>query len=113
MKILSPRFVRAYRNRILNIHPALLPAFRGAHAVRDALRAGVTVTGVTVHLVDEGVDTGPIVLQEVVRVRPDDTEASLHERIHRVEHRLYPKAIRLLAEQKLWILDRKVEVGRR
>ena len=113
MRILSPRFVRAYRNRILNIHPALLPAFRGAYAVRDTLRSGVQVTGVTVHLVDEGVDTGPILLQEPVPVKSDDTQKTLHERIHRVEHRLYPKAVRLLVEQKLRVLGRKVKVVRR
>jgi len=113
MRILSPRLVRTYRNRILNIHPALLPSFRGARAVRDAVRAGVKVTGVTVHLVDEGVDTGPIVLQEAVSVKPGDTERTLHQRIHRLEHRLYPKAIRLLVENRLRVVGRKVEVGGR
>ena len=113
MRILSPLFVRSYRHRILNIHPALLPAFRGAQAVRDALRAGVKITGVTVHLVDEGVDSGPIVLQEEVRVKPGDTEKTLHQRIHRVEHRLYPKAIRLLVEERLRVLGRRVEVLQR
>ena len=113
MRILSPAFVRAYRNRILNIHPALLPAFPGAHAVRDALRAGARMTGVTVHLVDGGVDTGPIVLQEAVPVQSHDTEKTLHERIHRLEHRLYPKAIRLLVEKRLRVRGRKVEVVRR
>ena len=93
MRILSPWFVRRYRGRILNIHPALLPAFPGAHAVRDALAQRVRVTGVTVHLVDEKVDHGPILLQETVPVHPADTEKSLLLRLHRVEHRLYPKAI--------------------
>lgn len=101
MRILSPAFVRRYRWRILNIHPALLPAFPGAHAVRDALAACARVTGVTVHLVDEGVDTGPIVLQETVRVLPRDTEAKLLARLHRVEHRLYPRALRELVEGRL------------
>lgn len=113
MRVLSPLFVRAYRHRILNIHPALLPAFRGGHAVRDALRAGVKITGVTVHLVDEGVDTGPIVLQKEVPVQSSDTEESLHERIQRAEHRLYPKAVRLLVEKKLRVLGRKVKLVRR
>ncbi|MBI4436073.1 MAG: phosphoribosylglycinamide formyltransferase [Candidatus Omnitrophica bacterium] len=112
MRILSPAFVRAYRHRILNIHPALLPSFRGRSAVRDTLRHGVKVTGVTVHLVDEGVDTGPIVLQETVPVKRGDTEKTLHERIHRVEHRLYPKAIGLLLQEKLRIVGRKVEIVR-
>ncbi|MFH1857294.1 MAG: phosphoribosylglycinamide formyltransferase [Candidatus Omnitrophota bacterium] len=112
MRVLSPTFVQAYRHRILNIHPALLPSFRGMTAVQDALAQGVRWTGVTVHLVDEGVDTGPIVLQEVVPVKPNDTEASLHERIHRVEHRLYPRAIALLLEKKLRVVGRKVEILR-
>ncbi len=94
MRILSPWFVRRYRNRILNIHPALLPAFPGPRAVRDALRHGVKVTGVTVHFVDEQVDHGPILLQAPVPIRKGDTEKTLLERIHRVEHRLYPEAIR-------------------
>jgi phosphoribosylglycinamide formyltransferase-1 len=101
MRILSAWFVRRYRGRILNIHPALLPAFPGAHAVRDALKKGVRVTGVTIHFVDEQVDHGPIVAQEPVVVRPDDTEASLLKRIHRVEHRLYPKVIQAVLSGKV------------
>ena len=112
MRILSPMFVRAYRHRILNIHPALLPSFRGMNAVQDALTHGVRLTGVTVHLVNEKVDTGPIVLQEAVAVKPEDTEKTLHERIQRVEHRLYPKALALVLQQKLRVVGRKVEVLR-
>ncbi len=93
MRILSPWFVRRYRGRILNVHPALLPAFPGAHAVRDALAHGVKVTGVTIHFVDEKVDHGPIVLQALVPVKKNDTQETLLERVHRVEHRLYPLAI--------------------
>jgi phosphoribosylglycinamide formyltransferase-1 len=93
MRMLSPVFVRHFQHRILNIHPALLPAFPGAHAIQDALAWGAKVTGVTVHFVDEAMDHGPIILQEAVRVRPDDTEASLRARIHRVEHRLYARAV--------------------
>ena len=93
MRILSPVFVRRYANRILNIHPALLPAFPGAHSVHDALAWGAKVVGVTVHVVDTEVDHGPILLQEAVAVQPRDTEAALLARIHAVEHRLYPKAI--------------------
>ena len=93
MRILSPVFVNHYPHRILNIHPALLPAFPGAHAVRDALRWGAQVTGVTVHVVDQEIDHGPIVLQEPVKIAPADTERTLLEKVHRVEHRLYPKAI--------------------
>jgi len=112
MRILSPVFVRAFRHRILNIHPALLPAFPGAHAVRDALAWGVKVTGVTVHLVDEQVDHGPIVLQEPVLVRPGDTEASLLARLHRVEHRLYPRAIRLVLAGQVAVRGRRTVIHR-
>ena len=100
MRILSPWFVRRYRGRILNIHPALLPAFPGTHAVRDALAHGVKVTGVTVHRVDERVDHGPILAQAAVPVREGDSEESLHERIHRVEHRLYPRVIQRMLNGK-------------
>lgn len=98
MRLLSPLFVRHYRNRILNIHPALLPAFPGGQAIRDALAWGAKVTGVTVHLVDEEVDHGPILLQEAVPIRAGDTLETLLARVHRVEHRLYPRAIRLMVD---------------
>ena len=88
MRILGPVFVDAFAGRILNTHPALLPSFPGAHAVRDALAHGVKVTGCTVHLVDHGVDTGPIIAQRAVDVLPDDDEASLHERIKVIEREL-------------------------
>jgi phosphoribosylglycinamide formyltransferase-1 len=110
MRILSPVFVRRFRHRILNVHPALLPAFPGAHAVRDALAWGAKVTGVTVHLVDEEVDHGPILLQEAVAIRRGDTEARLLARIHRVEHRLYPKAIGLVLAGRLRISGRKTVI---
>jgi phosphoribosylglycinamide formyltransferase-1 len=110
MRILGPRVVAAFSERILNVHPSLLPAFPGAHAVRDALDWGARVTGATVHLVDEEVDHGPIVLQEAVPVLPGDDETSLHERIKQVEHRLFPLAARLLAESKLKIEDRRVHI---
>jgi phosphoribosylglycinamide formyltransferase-1 len=108
MRILSAVFVRRFRHRILNIHPALLPAFPGAYAVRDALAWGAKVTGVTVHVVDKDVDHGPIVLQEAVAIRRGDTEASLLSRIHRVEHRLYPKAIGLVLTGRVQITGRRV-----
>ena len=108
MRILSPVFVRRFRHRILNIHPALLPAFPGAHAVRDALAWGAKVTGVTVHFVDEHVDHGPIILQEAVAIRPRETEVALLARIHRVEHRLYPEAISLVLSGRTKVRGRSV-----
>lgn len=101
MRILSPWFVQRYSGRILNVHPALLPSFPGTHAVRDALRRRVKVTGVTVHFVDEKVDHGPVILQESVLVKRGDTQESLTRRIHRVEHRLYPRAIGLVLSGKV------------
>lgn len=108
MRILSPLFVRAYKNRIINLHPALLPSFPGIHAARQALEYGVKYTGVTVHFVDEGVDTGPIILQTVVPVLDDDTEESLLERIHKEEHKIYPEAIRLVAGGRIKIEGKRV-----
>ena len=96
-----PGLARAFPNRALNTHPALLPAFKGWHAVREALAAGVSETGCTVHVVTEEVDSGPIVAQEAVPVLPDDTEETLHERIKEVERRLYPKVIRQVIEGEI------------
>ena len=110
MRILGPVFVRHFEGRLLNIHPALLPAFPGLHAQRQALEHGVRIAGATVHFVDEGVDTGPIVLQAAVPVRQDDTEASLSDRILAEEHRIYPEAIRLFAEGRLRLEDRRVRI---
>ncbi|HEV2906989.1 MAG TPA: phosphoribosylglycinamide formyltransferase [Actinomycetota bacterium] len=110
MRILTPPVVRAFEGRMLNVHPSLLPAFPGAHAVRDALAWGAKVTGVTVHLVDEEVDHGPIVLQEPVPILEDDDEARLHARIQEVEHSLYPQAVRLLLEERLFIEGRRVRI---
>jgi phosphoribosylglycinamide formyltransferase-1 len=111
MRILSPVYIRAFGGRSLNIHPSLLPAFPGLHAQRQALEHGVKVSGATVHFADEGVDTGPIVLQAAVPVAPDDTEETLSARILAEEHRLYPEAIRLFAEGRLRIVGRKVIVN--
>ncbi len=93
MRILTPWFVRRWKGRLINIHPSLLPDFPGAHAHRDALAAGVSVTGCTVHLVDEGVDSGPILAQREIEVRPNDDEEALQERVKRVEHLLYPDVL--------------------
>ena len=112
MRLLSPEFVAAWRGRILNVHPALLPAFRGLHAQRQALDYGVKVSGATIHVVDEGVDTGPIVVQAAVPVLDDDTEATLAARILAEEHRLYPEAIRLYAEGRLEVEGRRVRMRR-
>ncbi len=108
MRLLSPAFVRAFPGRILNIHPALLPAFPGLQAQRQAFEYGVKVSGATVHLVDEGLDSGPIVAQEAVPVRSDDTAESLAVRILEVEHRLYSRAVRLLLEGRSRVEGRRV-----
>lgn len=110
MRILGPEFVRAFPNRIVNTHPSLLPAFRGAHAVREALDYGVRLTGCTIHLVDEQVDHGPVLLQAVVPVEEGDDEASLHQRIKREEHRLLPLAVQLLAQGRVRVNGRRVTI---
>jgi phosphoribosylglycinamide formyltransferase-1 len=101
MRLLSEPFLDRFPGRILNVHPSLLPSFPGAHAVEDSLVHGVKVTGATVHFVDEGVDTGPIVLQEAVPIREGDTPETLHTRIQAVEHRLLPQAVRLFLDGNL------------
>lgn len=110
MTFLSPHFIDYYRDRIMNIHPSLLPAFPGMDAQRQAFNYGVKVTGCTVHFADEGVDTGPIILQESVPVLEDDTVNSLSKRILAEEHRIYPKAIQLYANNRLKVKGRKVEI---
>ena len=110
MRLLGSPVVDRWRHRWLNVHPALLPSFPGMHAVADALTAGVKVTGVTVHLVDEGVDSGPIVMQEPVDIRADDDWDSLEVRIHDAEHRLLPNAVRALLDDRLRVDGRHVRV---
>jgi len=110
MRILGTRVLDVYEGRWLNVHPALLPAFPGTQAVRDALSYGARVTGVTVHLVDEGTDTGPIVLQEAVDVRPEDDWDSLEPRIHEVEHRLLARAVRAMIEGRIVAEGRQVRI---
>lgn len=107
MRILSPVFVDAFPGCLINLHPALLPSFAGAHGVRDALEYGVKVTGATVHFINNGIDRGPILLQEPVSVAPDDDELSLHDRIKEVEHRLLPLACRLILEGKVRLEGRR------
>jgi len=111
MRILDSAFVEKWRDRMLNIHPSLLPAFPGLHAQRDALAAGVRFSGCTVHFVRPEVDSGPIVAQGIVPVHPNDDERRLSDRILQLEHELYPEAIRLFAEGRLRVVDEKVEVA--
>lgn len=110
MKILSDAFLSHWPGRVVNTHPSILPAFRGAHAVREALAWGVKLTGCTVHLVDEQVDHGPILAQRAVEVREDDDEASLHERIKAVEHALLPACVKLLCHGRVRLDGRRVHV---
>ncbi|MGI9528379.1 MAG: phosphoribosylglycinamide formyltransferase [Acidimicrobiia bacterium] len=110
MRILSPSAVRRYPNAIINVHPALLPAFPGAHAVPEALAHGVTLTGVTVHFVDAEVDHGPIIAQEAVPVLPGDDEGSLHARIQAVEHRLLPQVVDAFCRGLVSVKGRQVSV---
>jgi phosphoribosylglycinamide formyltransferase-1 len=110
MRILTPYFVGHFAGRIMNIHPALLPSFPGAHAHRDVLAYGVKVSGCTVHFVDEGTDSGPIIMQAAVPVLDDDTEETLGARVLKEEHRIYPECIRLYCEGKLKVEGRKVTI---
>jgi phosphoribosylglycinamide formyltransferase-1 len=107
MRIISPEFIAKYKNKILNIHPALLPSFPGLHAQKQALDYGVKYSGCTVHFVDSGVDTGPIILQEIIPVKDGDTEESLSKRILAKEHIAYAKAVKMVSEGKVKISGRK------
>jgi len=109
MRILSPEFIKKFKNRILNIHPSILPAFPGLDAQRQAIESGVSHSGCTVHFVDEGVDTGPIIVQETVKIKNDDTEETLSKRILTKEHKAYVKAVKLIAEKKINVTGRKVK----
>ncbi|MCV0398630.1 MAG: phosphoribosylglycinamide formyltransferase [Nitrosarchaeum sp.] len=110
MRIISPEFVERYRNRIINIHPALLPSFPGLDAQRQALDYGAKYSGCTVHFVDSGVDTGPIILQAVVKIKDSDTEESLSKRILAKEHQTYAKAVRLFAEKRIKVSGRRAVI---
>ena len=111
MRIISPEFVKKYKNRIINIHPALLPSFPGLDVQKQAIDYGVKYSGCTVHFVDSGVDTGPIILQLVVKIRNNDTEKTLSKRILAKEHQAYPEAVRLFAEKKIKIVGRKTIIN--
>lgn len=113
MRLLSPAFVSRYRQKIINIHPALLPSFKGTSAIKDALDYGVKVTGVTVHFVNEEVDAGPVIMQEAVRIEDNDTPETLERKIHTVEHRLYPEAVRLFLEGRLKLIGQRVQTEKR
>jgi len=109
MRILSPEFIKKFKNRILNIHPSILPAFPGLDAQRQAIESGASHSGCTVHFVDEGVDTGPIIVQETVKIKNDDTEEALSKRILTKEHKAYVKAVKLIAEKKIKVVGRNVK----
>lgn len=110
MRILSPYFVRKFKNKILNIHPALLPSFKGTKAIERAFKYGCKVTGVTVHFVDEQVDHGPIILQEAVKIKKGMSLRKLEEIIHAREHKLYPLAVKLFVEKKIRLKKRQVRI---
>jgi phosphoribosylglycinamide formyltransferase 1 len=110
MRIVGSKIIKEYRHRIINIHPALLPSFPGLHAQRQAIEYGVKLSGCTVHLVDEGMDTGPIILQKAVEVKQNDTEEDLSDRILIYEHKLLPIAIQLFAQNKIQVKNNKVYI---
>ncbi len=109
MRIISPQFIRKYRNKILNMHPALLPAFPGLNAQKQAIDYGAKYSGCTVHFVDDGVDTGPIIIQSIVKISKNDTEGTLAKKILRQEHKIYPEAVKLLAQKKIRVYGRKIK----
>ncbi|MGI0066209.1 MAG: phosphoribosylglycinamide formyltransferase [Nitrosotalea sp.] len=111
MRIMSPEFIRHYKGRIMNIHPAILPSFPGLHSQRQALEYGVKYSGCTVHFVDEGVDTGPIIVQSVVKIKDNDTEETISKKILKQEHKIYPKAVNLFAKGKIKIVGRKTVIS--
>lgn len=110
MRMLSANFVKKHYGRVINIHPSLLPSFKGTQGIKDAFDCGVKVTGVTVHFVDELMDHGPVIVQEPVKIEEKDTLESLEAKIHSVEHKLYPQAVKLFAEGKIKIAGRKVKI---
>ena len=111
MRMVSPQFVKKYKNRMINIHPALLPAFPGLDSQKQALDHGVKHSGCTVHFVDTEMDTGPIIIQAVVKIKENDTKESLSKRILKEEHRIYPKAIELFARKKIKVIGRKTIIS--
>ena len=110
MIILSPFFIRTYPRKILNVHPSLLPSFKGARGIKDTFTYGTKVSGVTIHFVDEKMDHGPIILQEGFRLKEDETLENLEAKLHHIEHKIYPKAIALFVDGRLKVKGRKVKV---
>ena len=111
MRIISPEFVKKYRNRIINIHPALLPSFTGLDSQKQALEYGAKYSGCTVHFVDSGMDTGPVIIQAVVKIKENDTETSLSKRILKEEHKIYPEAVNLFARKKIKVSGRRTIIS--
>jgi len=111
MRIISPEFVKKYKNRIINIHPALLPSFTGLDSQKQALEYGAKYSGCTVHFVDSGMDTGPVIIQAVVKIKENDTEASLSKRILKEEHKIYPEAVNLFARKKIKVSGRRTIIS--
>ena len=111
MRIISPEFVKKYKNRIINIHPALLPAFPGLDSQKQALEYGAKYSGCTVHFVDSGMDTGPVIIQAIVKVKENDTVESLSKKILKEEHRVYPEAVNLFARKKIKVTKRKTVIS--
>lgn len=111
MRIMSPQFIRHFKGRVMNIHPAILPSFPGLHSQKQAVEYGVKYSGCTVHFADEGVDTGPIILQAIVKVKDDDTEETLAKKILAKEHKIYPEAVRLFAEGRIRVVGRKAIIS--
>ncbi len=111
MRLLTPYFIKNYPNKIINVHPSLLPSFKGASGIKDAFTYGVKQTGVTVHFVNEKMDNGPIIMQDTVKINEEDTLETLEEKIHRVEHRIYPQAVALFADNRLKVKGRCVSIS--
>ena len=111
MRIISPEFVKKYKNKIINIHPALLPAFPGLNSQKQALEYGAKVSGCSVHFVDSGMDTGPVIIQAVVKINEKDTEETLSKKILKEEHRIYPEAVNLFARKKIKVLGRRTVIS--
>ena len=111
MRIMSPEFIKHFKGKVMNIHPAILPSFPGLHSQRQAVEYGVKYSGCTVHFADEGVDTGPIIIQAIVKIKDDDTEETLTKRILAKEHKIYPEAVKLFAQGRIKIVGRKAIIS--